>query len=411
MSRLLGLLRTAVLFLSVAVLMVAGCASGPKSSSIPEEAIRGRADRAFDDLKAEETGQKKPAYSKHNETQGTEQTRQSDRQSRQIAQGPTGKKPDWVDGRPARYPAEQYLTGVGLGDTRKAAEDSAYAAISRIFQAQIDSRTEEWEKYVQTEIKGKVQSTRDIQISQLTSVATKKVLEDITIAEIWADDAERLTYALAVMDRAHAAAVLREKIAEMDRDVLDLQSKAANTGDKIEAVRSLRRTMKILLNRDVYNTDLRIVSPSGKGIDPPASLTSIRQKTERLLSNDIRVGVKIDGQHGGRIRSAILEGLTREGFSIEQTEELSKMDVLVKGKVNFEKADMPRWKFIRWAISVDLVNQSNGKIFGSLTEDGREGHLNFSEAEERAVRVLQKEVVNKLSEMMVSFIFGQTSES
>lgn len=411
MSRYWGQFRAAVLLLSIAVFMMAGCASSPKTSPIPQEEIRGRADRAFDDLKAEETGQKKTAPPSQRKREETQQPRQSDKERRDIAQSATGKKPDWVDGKAAKYPAEQYLSGVGLGDTRKAAEDSAYAAISRIFQAQISSRTKEWERYIQTEIKGKVQSTRDIQISQLTSVATKKVLEDITIAEIWVDDSERLTYALAVMDRAHAAAVLRERIAEMDRDVLALQSKATNTPDKIEAVQSLRRAMRILLNRDVYNTDLRIVNPSGKGIDPPVTLISVRQKIQRLLSNDIRIGVKVDGRHGARIRSAILEGLTKEGFAIEQSEEQSRMDVLVRGNVNFEKADLPKWKFIRWAISVDLVNQSSGKIFGSLAKQGREGHLNFTEAEQRAVRALQKEVVNELSALMVSFIYGHQAEN
>ncbi len=404
MSRSWSRLWAAVLWLSIPALMVSGCASAPKSH-VPDEAIRQRADQAFDDLSAQETGRKRP-YSKQEKQEKTRQSGQPDKEPRRTAQTSSGGKPDWVDGRAGSYAAERYLTGVGLGDTRQAAEDSAYAAISRIFQAKIDSRTQEWEKYAQTEIKGKVRSTRDIQISQLTSVATKKVLEDITIADIWVDASERLTYALAVMDRAHATTVLRERIAQIDRDALDLQTKATNTQDKIEAVRSLRQAMKILLNRDVYNTDLRIVNPAGTGIDPPVSVTGIRQKIQGLLANDIHIGVKVSGQHHERIRSAILEGLTKEGFSIEEGDETGKIDVLVRGKVSFEKADLPRWKFIRWTISVDLVNRANGKIFGTIAKNGREGHLNFTEAEQRAVRTLQKEIVSELSNMMVSFIYG-----
>jgi hypothetical protein len=394
-------LRTAVLLLSIPVLTVAaGCAG---TQQIPEEAIRGRADRAFEDLRAEETGQKRKGSFK-------ESKRQPNTEQKNTPQAKSGKRPGWVDGRATKYPAEGYLTGVGFGDTRKAAEDSAYAATSRIFQAEISSRTKEWEKYAQTEIKGKVQTTRDIEISQLTSVATEKVLEDIAIAEVWLDEPEKLIYALAVMDRAHAAAVLRERITEMDRDVLDLQNKAANSPDKLEAVRTLRRAMRISLNRDVYNTDLRIVNPAGKGIDPPVSLISIKEKIHDLVTNHIRMGVEVRGPHHERIRSAILEGLTKEGFSLEQSGGQSTIDVLVKGNVSFEKADLPEWKFVRWAFSVNLVNNKNGKIFGSLTKHGKEAHLNFSEAEQRAVRALQKEIVNELSALMVSFIYGHTTE-
>lgn len=353
MGRFWSKLRPGLLVLSIAVLILAGCAS---RSKIPEEEIRGRADRAFDDLKAEETQQKKRAFSKESKTEGTKLSGRSAQVRTDIAQATTGKRPSWVDGRARKYPAEQYLTGVGFGDTRRAAEDSAYAAISRIFQAQISSRTKEWEKYVQTEIKGKIQTTRDIQIDQLTSVGTKKVLEDIRIAETWVDESEKSTYALAIMDRDHAAAVLRERIAGMDRDVLDLRRKAADTPDKVEAVRSLRQAMRILLRRDLCNIDLRIVNPAGKGVDPPVSLINIRQEIQRLLSHDIHIGVEVGGPYHARIRSAILEGLTKEGFSLEESEDQSKIDVLVKGKVNFKKADLPKWKFVRWAILVDLIN-------------------------------------------------------
>src|SRR3972149_4421911 len=96
----------------------------------------------------------------------------------------SSSKPDWIEGASRKYHAEQYLTGVGYGDDRKAAEDSAVAAIARIFQAEIHSKTSELEKYTQTDVKGKTHSSRDIRIDQLTSVATNKALENVTITDI-----------------------------------------------------------------------------------------------------------------------------------------------------------------------------------------------------------------------------------
>ena len=315
-------------------------------------------------------------------------------------------KPEWIEGKSKKYPDELYVIGVGYGDNRKAAEDAAYAAIARIFQAEIQSKTREWEKYAQTDIKGKTQSTRDIQIDQLTTVATNKVLEDITIADIWVNDSEKLTYALAVMERRHAVASLNDKIASSDKDIVDLQKKAMESGDKIESVRLLRSVMKALINREVFNADLRIVNPSGKGIEPPVSLISIKQKIHGLLSNEIHIGVQVDGPHHVNIRSSIMEGLTKEGFSVEEKGDVSKLDILVKGVVEFENADLPEWKFVRWTITVDLINQKNEKVFGSFTRHGREGHLNFKEAEAKAARALQKEIAGGLSQVLVSFIYG-----
>ncbi|MBI5193961.1 MAG: LPP20 family lipoprotein [Nitrospirae bacterium] len=318
----------------------------------------------------------------------------------------SASKPDWLEGKSRKYPDDMYLIGVGFGDTRKAAEDAAYAALSRIFQADIQSKTSEWEKYVQTDVKGKSQSTRDIKIDQLTSVATNKVLEDVTVADIYVSESEKLTYALAVMERQHAMESLKEKIAAADKDILELQKQASESDDKIERVRALRNAMKTFLNREVYNTDLRIISTAGKGIDPPVSLVSIKQKIQDLLTKQIHIGVQVDGPHRSDIRSSIIEGLTKEGFSVEEKGDPAKLDILVKSNIEFENADLPQWKFVRWNITVDLVNQKSEKVFGSFTRNGREGHLNFKEAEAKSVRALQKEISGGLSQMLVSFIYG-----
>ena len=314
--------------------------------------------------------------------------------------------PDWIEGKSRKYSDEQYLIGVGYGDTRKAAEDAAYTAIGRIFQSEIKSKTNEWESYTQTDIKGKSQSKRDIHIDQIISVATNKVLEDITIAEIWVDETKKQTYALGVMERTHAMSSLSDRITAMDRDISSLQQKAMDSLDKVESIRILRSAMKTLLNREVYNADLRVINPAGKGIDPPISLTDIRQRIQDMFSKEVHIGIQVNGPHQSEIRSSIMEGLTKEGFLVEDTGELSNLDILVSGRVDFEQADLPEYKYVRWAITIDLINQKSGKTFGSLARNGREGHLSFKEAEAKALHGLQKDIVHSLNQVLVSFIFG-----
>lgn len=315
-------------------------------------------------------------------------------------------KPDWVEGKNRNYPFEQYLTGVGYGDDRKTAEDSAFAAIARIFQAGIHSKTSELEQYTQTDIRGRIHSTRDIKIDQIISVATRKVLEGISIAEVWDDKSESRTYALAVMDRRHAMTAMKEKIAAIDSDIELMQQKSVAISDKIEKARALRSILKSLLDREVCNTDLRIMNPAGTGIEPPAVLFSVKQQLQEILSNEINIGVQIEGPHNSDIHSSIVEGLTKEGFSVEDKGGTEKTDILVRGVVSFENADLPQWKFVRWGITVDLVNQTDGRVFGSVTRHGREGHLNFKEAEDKAVKALQKDISGELSRQLVSFIYG-----
>ena len=63
-------------------------------------------------------------------------------------------KPAWIDGVSPEYPAGQYLTGVGQGDNRVVAEDRAYAALARIFKAEVSAQSKDWESYLVVEQRG-----------------------------------------------------------------------------------------------------------------------------------------------------------------------------------------------------------------------------------------------------------------
>ena len=63
-------------------------------------------------------------------------------------------KPDWIDGVSAAYPPGQYLVGVGQAENGAAAEDRAYAALARIFKAEVSAQSKDWESYLVIEQRG-----------------------------------------------------------------------------------------------------------------------------------------------------------------------------------------------------------------------------------------------------------------
>ncbi len=46
-------------------------------------------------------------------------------------------QPSWIHGHTPQYSLEQYLLGVRQGESQAVAEERAYAAIARIFKAQV----------------------------------------------------------------------------------------------------------------------------------------------------------------------------------------------------------------------------------------------------------------------------------
>ncbi len=88
----------------------------------------------------------------------------------------TPKPPDWVTGlKTAGYPDEQFLIGIGQADSRPVAEERAYAAVSRIFKAEVISQSQDWESYLSLEKKGDVQAERKLVVDTMTKVSTDKL--------------------------------------------------------------------------------------------------------------------------------------------------------------------------------------------------------------------------------------------
>ncbi|HSC56641.1 MAG TPA: LPP20 family lipoprotein, partial [Nitrospira sp.] len=128
-------------------------------------------------------------------------------------------KPTWIDGVSSEYPPAQYLTGVGQGDNRAVSEDQAYAAVARIFKAEVSAQSKDWESYLTVEQRGSSRDERRLTLDNLTQVSTDKVLENVKIVDRWYDVRKGLHYALAGMHRAQAETAFMERMADLDRSV------------------------------------------------------------------------------------------------------------------------------------------------------------------------------------------------
>jgi len=375
--------------LSVVCLIGAGCASPRPEVHVQE--IRGKADLAFRELEMEEKPSQSPAGRSRRDERRPSHDRIVPETTAPLAEG---GRPDWVDGRSARYPEWRYLTGVGYGSDRRSAEENARAEIAKVFSSRILSQTRIYEEYLETTSMGKSAQTGSIDIEQITTISTERVLSGVRIAEVYLEGGpDPIYYALALLDRDQSATILRRRIRELDRSIEGLLAEAADQEDVLARIRYLSRSVRKYLLREACNGELRIVTPSGKGIPPPFGFREIRNQLETALSRDFSVGLVITGSHADRIKEALVQALNERGIAVSC--DLAKARVLVKGTIEITPLERQasEWNYVRWRIHLDLLDQREGTVFGSLNETGREAHLSFPQAEDRAVRRIQKRLV------------------
>jgi len=329
-------------------------------------------------------------------------------------------KPDWVDGVSAAYPPGQYLVGVGQAGSGAAAEDRAYAAVARIFKAEVSAQSKDWESYLVIEQRGYSSDERRLTLDNLTRVSTDKVLENVRIVDRWVDVSKGIQYALAGMHRPQAETVFMERITELDRSISDDVEEAHRTTDKLARVRALRRATKNLVLRETYNVDLRVIRPSGQGTAAGYRVSELTHELEQFLSTNLVLAVVVTGDQVEPAQRALTEGLLKEGLQVTSRpwggdrslggdSSGPYLELLVRGVVRVWPIDVrdPQFKFVRWCSDFEVMDLTSQRVVGALSKGGKEGHLSDREATAKVVRVMQQEFSADVAKAIAAHVYGE----
>ncbi|WP_447602549.1 LPP20 family lipoprotein [Nitrospira sp. Nam80] len=328
-------------------------------------------------------------------------------------------RPSWVDGTSLEFLPTRYLVGVGQGDTRSGAEEQAYAAVSKIFKAEIEAQSKDWESYLIVEGRSHATAERRLALEKVTRVSTEKVLENVRVLDAWFDPKNRQYYALAGMDKAQAEPALIERIRELDDTVASQLNEARRTPDKLSHARNLKRAARNLVVREAYNADLRVIRANGQGNQPGYRVADLMNELEQFLAGNLAVAVNFDGDQAEPVRRALIEGLAREGLSVAGSSVPTndglyadglKPELLVTGIIRVWLLDIrdPQFRYVRWCSDAVIEEVATKRVIGAISKGGKEGHLTEREAVAKAVRVMQQQFSSELAHSIAGYIYGDT---
>ena len=325
-------------------------------------------------------------------------------------------KPPWVAGRTSDYPPAQYLTGVGQADNRSSAEDQAYAAVARIFKAEVASHAKDRESYSIVEHHGIANTERRLTIDSVTKVSTDKVLENVRIMDNWYDSSNGSHYALAVMDRSQAEASLMDKLGELDREIAAEIAEARQATDKLVTVRGLFKAGRKTVLREAYNTDLRVIRHSGQGSLSAYRPNELFSEAEQLLATSLVLAVQVSGDQAELAQHALVEGFLREGLSVKtesSVADTSVPEILVRGTVRLFPLTLgdPHFKYVRWCSDFEVLNVVTKQVIGAVARGGKEGHLTEGEAMAKTLRVMQQEISSEVAKAIAAQILDDDAVS
>ncbi|HKP00007.1 MAG TPA: hypothetical protein VJU02_00095, partial [Nitrospiraceae bacterium] len=271
------------------------------------------------------------------------------------------------------------------------------------------------------EQRGQSSAERRLTLDNLTRVSTDKVLENVEIVDRWVDVSKGLHYALAGMHRHQAETSFMERIVELDRSIGDDVQEFQRASDKLARVRALRRAARSLVLRETYNTDLRVIRPSGQGTAAAYRVSELTHELEQFLAANLVLAVAVTGDQAEPAQRALIEGLLKEGLqvtsrqwggdrSISGDSGSPSPELLVRGVVRVWSIDVrdPQFKFVRWCSDFEVMDLTSQRVLGALSKGGKEGHLSDREATAKVVRVMQQEFSTDVAKAIAAHVYGES---
>jgi hypothetical protein len=215
-----------------------------------------------------------------------------------------------------------------------------------------------------------------------------------------------------VMNRPQAEASLMEKVAALDRTIDTDVTESRQAIDKLAKVRALRRAGRNLVLREVYNTDLRVIRPSGQGTPSAYQVNELSGELEQFLATNLVLAVQVSGDHAEPVGRALAEGLIREGLHVttkSEGEKAGSPELIVRGTVRLFPIEVrdPHFKYVRWCSDFEVVEPGTRRVVGATAHGGREGHLTEREATAKTLRVMQQELSSVVAKAIAAHIFGE----
>ena len=302
-------------------------------------------------------------------------------------------RPAWVDSPDSVYPRDFYISAVGYGSTRMNAERNAFTQLIGFFGQSIESELRTVSTYTEAIKSGVIQLTENSTVQEaITTSVELDTLLGAGIADVWVDSGNTY-YAVALMEKARSAILYSDLIRSNERVIDNLISMTQSEKNSLNGYSRYMLAASIADANRVYANVLTLVgNPPGVSQVNPGRGESLRIEASDIARN-IPIAVNVENDRAGRIRSAFTRSLSSAGFRSGGT----GSRYVINADLHLDEANIPNQPnvFLRWVIDANLIDSQDNSVIFPFTFNGREGHINISEAEQRVLRIAETRIAEE----------------
>jgi len=311
-----------------------------------------------------------------------------------VALAPMTPRPEWVGlGPHERYTSVAYLTAVGRGSSRQAAEMAAIGQLVATFgqRVQFSQRVTEWYRTGGTE-----------GVAFEGSIVTGGEMDRLIGAEIgdfWTDGRGN-NYALVVMNRARAIRIYSEMIRANQEIINNLTNMSMAERNSFGGFSRYEIAAEIA-DMNISHGEVLSVLGAPQYAQGLRRGDDFRRGAQEIVAA-IPINIYVNNDRAGRLHSAFASAFSDMGFRTGGINSRYVLDV----NVVVQPTDHPGAQvvFSRMELSANLIDVNTGSVLLPFSFHLREGHVTQSEAENRvfiaAERRINAEYRNELSNFL-----------
>ena len=308
------------------------------------------------------------------------------------------QEPAWITGSPhERFNSAMYLTAVGSGSSRAAAELDAFRQLVSTFGVSVQADIRLAEAYRRT---GAI-ATHEVAFGQ--EIVLDAGMDNLIGAEIgdrWETGGRAATsFALAVLNRGRARQIYTEMIRANLEIIDNLTNMSTAERNSLNGFSRYQFAAVIADMNTNYAAVLSVVgAPPVPGLRSGDDLRLVAQE----IATAIPIGMNIRNDRAGRIQGAFAAAFSDLGFRTGGASPRYLLDV----DVVVLPTDHPgaRVVFKRMELTANLMDTATGAVLLPFAFNIREGHATLSEAENRTFFAAEQRINNEYRDILSNYL-------
>jgi hypothetical protein len=283
--------------------------------------------------------------------------------------GGKGEMPDWFLNPQSVYPDNKYMTALGSGDTRRAAEQSALGALSQRFEAKVTMDMQTQDRYRELITSGGGGYTeQEMAVNQGINVQSNQTLVNVQFGEAAVDEQGRV-HVIAYLERAPTGKLYQELIRKNGEKVASFLAEAQASDEKIRRYAYLSAAATVAAGNEMLIEQLRIIAPGyEKQLGLPYEVNEVNKRRADAASG-MKAAVAIQGDEGSRITSVVKEALGELRFPMGQP-----ATIKVEGSVSLQEAGgRADFKTVNWVLALTMYGPDGSSIVSYNNQDDASG--------------------------------------